>query len=52
MTEQPSSSLPGSDLFYEGLIRSYIGTLQFVERAWLTAQIETALENPDCMAST
>ena len=36
------------DLFYEGLIRSYVDAPGFVERPWLAQRVDEALVDPSC----
>ena len=36
------------DLFYEGLIRSYVDAAGFVDRPWLAQQVDEALADPGC----
>jgi len=42
------SEVPGDGLFYESLIQSYVKAQHFVERPWLTEQIQQALDDPAC----
>ena len=36
------------DLFYEGLIRSYVDAAGFVDRPWLAQRVEEVLADPGC----
>jgi hypothetical protein len=36
------------DLFNEALIRSYVDSPRFLERAWLWQRVQTALSQPNC----
>ena len=40
--------MPGNELFYEDLIRSYVDAPDFIERPWLVRRVDRALTNPGC----
>ncbi len=42
------SNLSSGDLFYETLIRFYVGAPHFVERSWLAQLVEKRLADPGC----
>ena len=46
----PDSKAPREDfpLFFEEVSASYVDSTRFVERAWLLAEVERHLADPDC----
>lgn len=44
----PNDRQPESELFYDELIRAYVGSRRFIPRHWLAARVEQALKQPHC----
>jgi len=47
-TSDPSAEV-GTDLFFDGLVRSYVeGNPRFVRRSWLAERLDEQLAKPEC----